>query len=80
LVHLDVAKPADGARAAISATPDDTAAELREVAEDQAMTARALGVLGRSKAGAYTAASALADRPRKVKALAPNGARSKATP
>jgi hypothetical protein len=58
LVHLEGAKPIESAGAAIRATPEDTETDLRDLAEDEAMTGRALEVLRRGRANAYDKALA----------------------
>jgi hypothetical protein len=58
LVHLDGGKPTENAAAAIRATPVDTETELRELAEDEAMTERALTILRKGKSDAYSKALA----------------------
>jgi hypothetical protein len=58
LVHLDGSEPTEDAAAAIRATPEDTEAELRDLAEDEAMTDRALAILRKDTAAAYDRALA----------------------
>jgi hypothetical protein len=58
LAHLDGGKPTEDAGAAIRATPEDTEAELRDLAEDEAMTDRALAILRKGKPEAYEKALA----------------------
>jgi hypothetical protein len=58
LAHLDGGKPTENAAAAIRATPEDTETELRDLAEDEAMTERALAILRKGKADAYSKALA----------------------
>jgi hypothetical protein len=45
LAHLDGERPTENAAAAVRATAEDTEAELRDLAEDEAMTERALAIL-----------------------------------
>ena len=56
LAHLDPGRTREGVAEAIRATPEDTARELADLAEDEACTGRALEVLRRSRPGAYEAA------------------------
>ena len=58
LAHLDGGEPTEDAAAAIRATAEGTEAELRDLAEDEAMTERALAVLRKGKADAYDKALA----------------------
>jgi hypothetical protein len=58
LAHLGVGRPTDSATAAIRATPEETEAELRDLAEEEAMTERALAILRKGKADACTKALA----------------------
>jgi hypothetical protein len=59
LAHLDGGKPTDTTAAAIRATPEDTETELRELAEDEAMTERALAILRKCRTNAYDKALAV---------------------
>ena len=59
LAHLDGGKPTDTTAAAICATPEDTETELRELAEDEAMTERALAILRKCRTNAYDKALAV---------------------
>lgn len=52
LAHLDGGKPTENAAAAIRATAEDTETEFRDLAEDEAMTERALAILRKCKANA----------------------------
>ena len=58
LVHLDPGKQIERIVDAIRATPEDTAEELADLKEDQAMTERALKVLRAGKPDAYAKALA----------------------
>ena len=58
LVHLDVADQLERVVDAIRATTDDTAADIAELEEDEAMTRRALDLLGSRRNDAYDAALA----------------------
>jgi hypothetical protein len=58
LVHLDATDQSDRVIDAIRATTDDTAEEIREMDDDEAMTRRALDLLGSSRNDAYEAALA----------------------
>jgi hypothetical protein len=58
LAHLVGGEPAGSAAAAIRATPEDAQAELRDVADREAMTARALAILRTGRAEAYNQALA----------------------
>ena len=49
LAHLDGGKPTENAAAAVRATAEDTEAELRGLAEDEAMTERALAILRKGR-------------------------------
>jgi hypothetical protein len=59
LAHLDGGKPTDTTAAAIRATPEDTEIELRELAEDEAITERALAILRKCRTNAYDKALAV---------------------
>ncbi|MGH8573462.1 MAG: hypothetical protein ACREX8_12940, partial [Gammaproteobacteria bacterium] len=56
LVHLDVTRPFEKVIDAIRATPAETAEDMADLEKDEAMTRRALELLGASKADAYDAA------------------------
>src|SRR5437762_6889448 len=58
LVHLDAPDPAERAADAIRATAMDTEADVREMEEDNAMTHRALDLLGARRNDAYEIALA----------------------
>jgi hypothetical protein len=58
LAHLDGGEPTEDAAAAIRATPEDDEAELRDLAEEEAMTDRALAILRKDTAEAYDRALA----------------------
>jgi hypothetical protein len=58
LAHLDGGEPIEDSAAAIRATVEGTEAELRDLAEDEAMTNRALVTLRKGKADAYDKALA----------------------
>jgi hypothetical protein len=58
LAHMDGGEPTEDAVASIRATPEDTEAELRDLAEDEAMTDRALAILRKDTAAAYDRALA----------------------
>jgi hypothetical protein len=58
LVHLDAPGQFERVVDAIRATMDDTAADLAEMEEDEAMTRRALDLLDSSRKDAYEAALA----------------------
>jgi len=58
LVHLDLPDPAERAADAIRATEMDTETDMREMEDDEAMTHRALGLLGSRRDDAYEAALA----------------------
>jgi hypothetical protein len=59
LVPLDAEEPTENVAAAIRATPEDTETELRDLVEDEAMTERALAILRKGKADAYSKALAV---------------------
>jgi hypothetical protein len=67
LAHLGEGERTGSAAAAIGATPEDTEAELRDLADHEATTERALAILRKSKAEAYDQAlAALRDNSRKA--------------
>jgi hypothetical protein len=59
LVHLENTGEADWAADAIRATSTDTADEIRDMQEDEAVTNRAIKLLGSRRNDAYEAALAL---------------------
>jgi hypothetical protein len=58
-VHLENTGEADWAADAIRATSTDTADEIRDMQEDEAVTNRAINLLGSRRNDAYEAALAL---------------------
>ena len=56
LVHLDVTRPFEKVVDAIRATPAETAEDMADMEKDEAMTRRALDLLGAGNADAYDAA------------------------
>ncbi len=58
LAHLDREDPTETAAAAVRTSPEDTETELRDLAESEAMVERALAILRKGKAGAYSKALA----------------------
>ena len=58
LVHLDATDQSEGVADAIRATADETAEDIREMEEDEAMTRRALDLLDSSRNDVYEAALA----------------------
>ena len=58
LAHLERGNTVDTAASAVHATPEDTEAEVRELAAEEAMTERALSILRKSKSDAYSKALA----------------------
>jgi hypothetical protein len=59
LAHLDGGEPTENAAAAVRATAEDTEAELRGLAEDEAMTERAVAILRKCRVNAYDKALAV---------------------
>jgi hypothetical protein len=58
VVHLDVTRPFEKVVDAIRATPAETAEDMADMEKDEAMTRRALDLLGAGNADAYDAALA----------------------